>query len=633
MTEPDDEEVVSTAFRSSFPSIEDEGFRTRVCAESPLSGLCLPLHKTMLHALAMAAQVGAERGISFVPDDEDGVEERLTFTELYARVKRLAAALHDEGLRAGERVLIVLPTSPAFVIAFFAVQRLGAIPVPSYPPALLEKAELALERLHHVASHAGATLCLTTGALRPLLGELAVGVKGLRDIRVVEKLLARASTKSRKARVEPGDPAFIQYTSGSTGDPKGVLLTHENLTHNVHAIGLATRFSKKDVIVSWLPLYHDMGLIGVVLTAIYWRMHLVLLSPTTFLMRPGRWLWAIHRHRGTVSVAPNFAYGLCVKRVRPSEREGLDLSSLRVLLNGAEPVSLSTMTEFEAAFAPHGLAPSTFLPVYGLAEVSVAVTFSAPGAPLISESLDRRKLAAGHVVPAEGEGAVTLVSSGQAIRGHAIDIVDADGRALADRRVGHLVVRGPSVMAGYYRSPEATAKVLREGWLWTGDLGYRSGGNLFITGRAKDLLIVRGKNHYAEDIERELERVEGVRAGGTVAFSLFDASKHTELAVVVCETKLTGDAERAALAEQVMERVSERCGLSLEEVVLVPAGTIPRTSSGKRQRALTRERYLADALTPERTSKLKLALVFARSGMGLLSLLPRRLLGDRRPTD
>jgi acyl-CoA synthetase (AMP-forming)/AMP-acid ligase II len=357
---------------------------------------------------------------------------------------------------------------------------------------------------------------------------------------------------------------------------------------------------------------------------------MVLMSPTVFLMRPARWLWAIHQHRGTITSAPNFAYALCNKRVRASDRQGLDLSSLRLTLNGAEPVNLKTLLDFEETFAPHGFRPEAMFPVYGLAEATLAVTFPPPGEPLRSQQVDRASLAAGVVKPATGEGSTAIVCVGKAVPGHVVQIVDARGSAAGDREVGHVIVRGPSLMQGYFQDPKATQAVLRDGWLWTGDLGYLSDGGLYITGRAKDLIILRGKNHYAEDVERVAEHIEGVRAGGAVAFAVYDDEKATDLVVVVCETRLEDEGARETLVEAVSERVSMECGFTLDEVVLVPPGTIPKTSSGKRQRALCRQRYLEDELVPSRTGKLKLALVFVRSGAGFLRMLNRRFLRRQR---
>jgi acyl-CoA synthetase (AMP-forming)/AMP-acid ligase II len=625
---------LSRVFRSSFPDAEWTGFRTRSWSlGTPRSAEELkPLHPTLLHAFAMAAKLDAETGITLIPESETAPEEHHSYRKIYHAATRAAGALATLGVRKGDRVLIILPTSFDFVISFFAVELLGAVPVPSYPPALLERAELALDRLRHIGTHADAWYCITSHKLRPLLGELAFTIKNMRHLVPFEELLEGDPNRAPKARAHGADPGFIQYTSGSTGHPKGVLLAHENLVANIHAIGQACRINRDDRVVSWLPLYHDMGLIGALLFSIYWRLPLALMAPTTFLLRPSRWLTTIHKHRGTLSPAPNFAYALAVKRVRAHERVGLDLSSWRLALNGAEPVNLRTLVDFQRTYEPFGFKPEALLPVYGLAESCLAVTFPRPGQPLRYEVVDRSQLAAGHAVEASGQGSTAIVSVGQAVPGHEVLVLDETGAPLGDREVGHVVVRGPSVMRGYYNDPDATSAVVRGGWLWTGDLGYFSGGQLYVTGRAKDLIILRGRNHYAEDLERVAERVDGVRAGGSAAFGVYDEDKATDLVVVVCETKIPAADEqrRTKLVEAIVERVSNDTGVHVDEVVLVPSGTIPKTSSGKRQRALCRELYLKDELTRTRTGRIRLMMVFARSGAGLLMSKARRLFQPHR---
>lgn len=627
--------TISRVFRSSFPDAERADFRTAAwrLGTARHADELRTLFPTVLHAFIHAGRHAGGRGITLVPEDEQAPEEFRSYRELVLDAQHIAGRLAAEGVGAGDPVLIVLPTSFEFVATFFAVQLLGAVPVPSYPPALLERAEVALDRLAHVARHAGARWCVTNRKLRPLLGEICLRAPTVRDLLSTERLLSSGRSGRFPARARGDDPAFIQYTSGSTGHPKGVLLSHRNLVANVHAIGQALRINHRDVGVSWLPLYHDMGLIGVLLFCVYWKLPLVLMAPTTFLMKPARWLWAIHRHGGTLSPAPNFAFARCVRRVTAAEREGLDLSSWRLALNGAEPVNLHTVREFVRVFGPHGFSERTMLPVYGLAESSLAVTFTLPEDPLRYEVVDRARLAEGYAELSDGPGSLSVVSVGKPVPGHEVLVVGERGELLPEREVGHIVVRGPSVMQGYFRDPDATAAVLRDGWLWTGDLGYFSGGDLYVTGRVKDLIIIRGRNFYAEDLEQHAERVEGIRAGCTVAFGVYDEERAADLVVLVCETRSTDPDERQRLAAAVMDRVQQACGLSVDEVVLVEPGTLPKTSSGKRQRALTRDLYLRGELGPRRTTGLRLAMVFARSGVGIAASAARRLLGTRRPPD
>jgi len=380
-----------------------------------------------------------------------------------------------------------------------------------------------------------------------------------------------------------------------------------------------------------LPLYHDMGLIGTLLFSIYWRLPLVLMSPTAFLVKPARWLAAIHRFRGTLSASPNFGYARCVRHVRAAQRQGLDLSCWRVALNGAEPVNAKTLLEFEQAFAPNGFSPAAMLPVYGLAEASLAVTFPRVGDPSRQLAVDRAALAAGHVRPATTDRPSThLVCVGEPVPGHDVRVVDSAGLPVDPGEVGHIMVKGPSVMQGYFDDPKSTRAVLQDGWLWTGDLGFFEGGGLYVAGRAKDLIIIGGKNHYAEDVERVAEHVEGVRPGGAAAFGVYDEERARDILVIVCESYVDDEAGSAAVVEAVSEQVCQECRVTPDEVVLVPPGTIPKTSSGKRQRALCRQRYLTDQLVPQRTSKLRLAQIFIRSQAGHVRMLARRVLGKRR---
>lgn len=622
---------ISRIFRSSFPDVEFTGFRTAAWAHGVARSAdeLRPLVPTLLHAFAHAAKADDQTGITLLPDDEAAPVQHRSWRALYHDAMHVASGLIALGVAPGDAVLLALPTSFELVTAFFAIQMAGAVPVPAYPPAVLERAEQALERLGFIARRSGAKRCVTNRALQVLLGGLQLGA--VHELVTVEALAERAPGKRPRPRLAGSQPAFIQYTSGSTGAPKGVLLSHANVVANIHAIGQAIRLARRDVVLSWLPLYHDMGLIGGLLTPIYWRLPLVLMSPLAFLDRPTRWLEAITRYRATLSPAPNFAYALAARRVTDEERGRLDLSAWRVALNGAEPVNAQTLRDFERAFGPCGFRREAMLPVYGLAEASLAVAFPEVGTEPRSLTVERAALASGRAVPADGPGAMTLVAVGGAIPGHEVFVVDAEGAPVAEREVGHIVVRGPSVMQGYFRAPDATAKVLKDGALWTGDLGFLDGDALFVTGRAKDLIIVRGRNYYAEDLERVATRVPGARPGGVVAFGVYDEAQARDLVVIACETKLTDEAARIALVERLAASVSEHSGLPIDEVVLLRPGAIPKTSSGKPQRSLTRTRYLSGKLDEARPGKLRLALVFARSGAGFIAGGIKRLLGRREP--
>jgi acyl-CoA synthetase (AMP-forming)/AMP-acid ligase II len=623
---------ISRVFRSSFPSDESTAFRTNAWREGIPERL-EPLYPTMLHAFAQAARRDNKIGITLLADRPDQPERHKSYRELYHAAMSAAARLRDHGVRAGDRVVIVLPTSFELITSFFAVQLLDAIPVPSYPPAALERAPRAIERLRHVVASSGAQVCVTDRKLRALLGQLT-GSGGLEAFVTADTLASGDRKSLPKMRPRGSSPAFIQYTSGSTDRPKGVLLSQRNLVMNIHAMGLAMRITRADRGASWLPLYHDMGLIGGLLTSIYWHMPLALMSPLAFMADPLRWLQTIDAHRATISPAPNFAYALCARRAEkePARIAALDLSSWRVALNGAESVNHRVLREFQATFGPKGFRSNAMLPVYGLAESSLAVSF-----PPIDEDphwqvVDRHLIAAGHAVDTDEDNpnAMVVVSVGHALPGHELIVVDEHGEELPEREVGHVVVRGPSIMEGYWEDPENTEAVLADGTLWTGDLGYVFAGQLYITGRAKDLIIVRGRNYYSEDLERIAAQIPGVRGGGVVAFAVQDDERESEIAVMVCETRATDGAERESIVRQVSEAVAENSGIQLDEVVLAEPGTIPKTSSGKPQRSLTRQRYLDGTLGREKTGKLGIALVFVRSGAGFLASGARKLLGNRR---
>ena len=627
------EGTINRVFRSTFPEAERSNFRTAVWAyglpERPED--LHPLHGTLLHAVATAAKLEDSIGITLLPDREGGAEQRISYRGLYHRATSFSVALGRAGVQPGDRVLLVLPTSLDFVACFFAIQLLKAVPVPAYPPVGL-RIKAGLERLAMVATHCGSRLCVTNGQLKVLMGDLHLRVPALERLATVEELETDGGKSEERFRASGDDPAFIQYTSGSTGNPKGVLLSHKNLVANIHAIGQALRINRTDVVVSWCPLYHDMGLIGTLLFSIYWRTPLVLMSPNAFLSKPSRWLWAIDRFKGTLSPAPNFGYGMCVSRVSEEERRGLDLSSWRFAMNGAEPVNYRTLVDFDRVYRPHGFQLDNMYPVYGLAEASLAVTFPRPGSGVRYEVVDRQELANGRAVLSSGKGSMAVVSVGQAVPGHYVAVVDDKGELLPEREVGHVVVCGKSIMTGYYGDETATSGVLRDDWLWTGDLGYFADQNLYLTGRAKDLIIVRGRNIYAEDVERCAERVPGVRPGCVVAFAIQgDDPAGEEKVVVVAETRTLGKPERAALAQEVRERIAEFCEVVVHELVLADPGTIPKTSSGKRQRSTCRELYVAGQLKPARLTRFGLGLVLARSKAGLL--LARVRARSRRGTD
>ncbi|RJG00245.1 AMP-binding protein [Noviherbaspirillum sedimenti] len=523
---------------------------------------------------------------------EDGREDAISYARLAAAARAVAAGLLARGAPPGSRVALMLPTGLDFFAAFYGVLQAGCVPVPLYPPARPAQLEEHLRRIAGILANAGARWFVADPRARAFAEALSGKCPTLAGIVTVAELAAPVAMAPMPT-LAAGDLAFIQYTSGSTGDPKGVALTHANLLANIRAMRQAARATPADVFVSWLPLYHDMGLIGAGMGSMVVGFPLVLLSPLAFLSRPVRWLEAISRHRGTLSAAPNFAYEICANKLTDSELTGLDLSCWRMACNGAEAVSPVTLERFAARLAPYGLRREALAPVYGLAECSVGLAFPPPGRGPRIDRVARRALADEGLAQPVGDdlpGAQAVPGCGHALPGHAIRIVDAAGRELPERRVGRIQFRGPSATAGYFENPAATAKLFDGDWLNSGDLGYLAGGELFVTGREKDLIIRGGHNIHPQELEEAVGRIAGVRAGNVVAFPATDPRAGTERLVVLAETRAAAAAHARIRAE--VERLAvELTGLPADEVVLAPPGTVLKTSSGKLRRAACRTAY------------------------------------------
>jgi fatty-acyl-CoA synthase len=420
--------------------------------------------------------------------------------------------------------------------------------------------------------------------------------------------------------VTPDDVAFLQFTSGSTSRPKGVVVTHGNLAANASAfmlegISADPAFDKG---VSWLPLFHDMGLIGFVVGPIFTNIPCVFLPTASFVRAPRLWLDKIHEHRGTITYAPNFAYALVAKRLKDKDVDGLDLSTLRVAGCGAEPIQAKALRDFAARLAPAKFDPRAFVPSYGMAEATLAITFVPYWDGLRTDAVDARELTRGHAVPPAGlaEPPIELVDCGVPFAGHEIAIVDDAGRRVAPRTVGQIVFRGPSMSRGYFEEPKLTAEAFkplagepddgRGSWLHTGDLGYLVDGHLFVCGRVKDVIIIRGRNYYPSDIEWAISALPNVRRGNVVAFGVFADSQGRVTADVLGEEQLVVCCEGAAADAEAIRTSASACvaaqfGLTPHEIVVAPLASLPRTSSGKPQRSKTREMYLAGTLARARS--------------------------------
>lgn len=543
----------------------------------------------------------------------------LSYLDLWQGACRVAITLQELEFAPRQTLAIMLPTGRDYLFAFFGALLAGGVPVPIYPPTRPSQIEEHLRRHARILDNAQTPLLLTVPEAQGPARLLQAQVASLRRVLTPAEIGPQFQDLPLPD-VAPEDLAFLQYTSGSTGTPKGVELTHANLLANVRAMGQAVGVHPGDVFVSWLPLYHDMGLIGAWLGSLYHGLPLVLMSPLQFLARPERWLRAIHRHRGSLSAAPNFAYELCLQRLSEAQLQGLDLSSWRLAFNGAEPVSPETLRHFSARFAPHGFRAEAMTPVYGLAECSVGLAFPPLGrGPRIDrvERLGLQEQGEARPVSEPGETALELVACGRPLPGHEIRIADPGGEDRPERRVGAIQFRGPSATRGYHRNLEASRALIRGDWLDSGDQGYLADGEVFITGRVKDLIIRAGRNLHPYDAELVVGEIPGVRKGCVAIFGARGKDLAGERLVVMAESKLRDEPGREALKRKIETAISEVLGLPPDEVVLAPPHSVLKTSSGKIRRSACRELYESGAI--ERKPR---ALWLQIARLGLAGLRP-----------
>ncbi|MBI2379440.1 MAG: AMP-binding protein [Gammaproteobacteria bacterium] len=531
-------------------------------------------------------------------DDGERAGLALSYGELRRQARCVAQGLANRGITPGEPVALMLPTEADYFPCFLGILLAGGIPTPLYPPAHYTALADYLERQLGILDNCQARLLLVPPVLKARAGLVRSLASGLRALVTPEELLAAPEAELLPCPA-PGDIALLQYTSGSTAAPKGVILSHAQLLANIRAMGQAAGARPNDVFVSWLPLYHDMGLIGAWLGSLYHGCLLVLMAPQDFLARPARWLWALHRYRGTISAAPNFAYELCLTRIAEEELQGLDLSAWRLAFNGAEPVSPETLQGFQARFAASGLRPDAVLPVYGLAEACLGLSFPPPGRPARRLCVDRDALqTGGRVEPARDDapGRTCLLSCGLPLPGCELRIADAQNRELPEWRQGRVQFQSPGATSGYYRNPQASARLFQDGWLETGDLGFVAGGELYITGRGKDLIIRAGRNIHPQDLETAIGRLPGMRRGRVAVFGSMDPRQGTERLVVMAETREREAAALQTLRQAVNAVVLEHIAMPPDAVALVPPGSVLKTSSGKLRRAACRELYESGSL-------------------------------------
>lgn len=528
-------------------------------------------------------------GVVFVSGDDP---VRVPWAELHRDALEMAAGLQARDLRPGQHVAILGPTTRRLVTAIQATWLAGGAIVMLPLPMRMSSIEEFVAQTRARVLGADAALLLIDADLAPFI-EPAEGDPPI----VVLDDLATATTAFEAPCADADSLAIVQFTSGSTSDPKGVMLPQRTLCANLDAIQAATDLDPDDdVLVSWLPLYHDMGLVGILGTAMTTGCELVLATPQDFMASPARWMEWISSYGGTATAGPNFAWVLATRALR--RLPVLDLSRLRVALNGAEPIDCDAVAALVEAGERHGLRPGAVFPAFGMAEVAIAGTFPTPMAGLRTDVVDTRVLETEHYaasVDPSALGARRLAKLGRPVPGLEIRIVDPEnGRSRGEREVGELEIRGTSVTPGYYNHPEATAEAFRDGWLRTGDLAYLVDGELVMCGRIKDMIIVAGRNVYPQDVEAAVAEIEGVRAGNVIAFGV-DGRRGHEALVVVAETKAD---DTGPVRERVAEKVRDAVGLAAREVVLVATGSLPKTSSGKLQRSLCRSRYLEESLQP-----------------------------------
>ncbi|MCU7818448.1 MAG: AMP-binding protein [gamma proteobacterium symbiont of Lucinoma myriamae] len=552
--------------------------------------------QTLTEVLQWHLKKHPQRPHIYLYGDED-VPLVISYADLFEGAKKIAAGLQDYGVESGQTVTIMLPTGEDYLLTYFAILLVGAIPVPIYPPTRPSQLEEHLRRHAKILNNADTVLLITVKEAKIPGQLLKAQVSNLRHVLVVDEL-REEKNQYVPIPVQGEDIAFLQYTSGSTGTPKGVVLTHNNLLANIRAMGQVVQASSNDVFVSWLPLYHDMGLIGAWLGSLYYASPLVLMSPLTFLTHPSRWLWAIHKHKGTLSAAPNFAYEFCLSKIQDDDIKELDLSSWRMAFNGAEPVNPKALRDFASRFKHYGFHSEALSPVYGLAESAVGLAFPPPGRGALIDCVQRDALQLSGIAQAatqeqsKNDSCLEFAACGQPLPGYQIRIVDPSGRELPERREGRLQFQGPSATSGYFHNPAQTRQLFDGEWLETGDLAYMAAGDIYLTGRSKEIIIRAGRNIYPYEIEQAVGKIPGIRKGCVAVFGTHDKGTATERIVVLAETRESDEKILQQLHTSVDLATSGiLLGSSPDEILLLPPHSVLKTSSGKVRRTACRDLY------------------------------------------
>ena len=551
---------------------------------------------TLGDALDYAAQ--GQKGFNF-HDARADLVRAYPFSELAADAHRHAAHFIAEGVQPGDRIALIAETGAGFAAAFFGAIYAGALPVPLPLPTSFGGREAYVDQIRVQLTSCDPLMLLSPPGLHDIVKDAATGLCAAHDW---DEWFSGEAPDVTLPKAKPTDIAYLQYSSGSTRFPHGVAVTHEALLANLSAHATCTHAAEGDRVVSWLPWYHDMGLVGCMLAPMSNQVSVDYLATEDFARRPLSWLTLISRNpHNTLSYSPTFGYDICARRISPSipVAERYDLSRWRVAGNGADMIRPEVMQAFVDTFAPAGFKASAFLPSYGLAEATLAVTIMPVGEGIQCDLIDERTLSgateprAEHRLPTRYRA---IVNCGKAVPGLTIEVRDENGKLLPDRKIGRVFVKGLGIMAGYFRDPEATAACMKDGWLDTGDMAYMKDGSLYIVGRAKDMIIINGKNHWPQDIEWAIEQLPGFKAGDIAAFSVTTPSGEEAPAVLVqCRTSCND--ERIKLRDAIKTKVKAITGMSCV-VELVPPRTLPRTSSGKLSRSKARLQYLSGEIQP-----------------------------------
>lgn len=559
-----------------------------------------PLDSTIIEALLRAGEC-TEFGARFIPKSSDPIF--YSYEEVISRAKSAAGTMQAKGLAPGDRVAIILPTSIHFLDAFLGVQLAGGIPAALYPPVRLGRLDAYYKGTRRMVTRIGARFLVTDKRIGKLLGPVVDGTECMKGVFNAETLQGTARWNS--VSVDSNSPAFLQFSSGATQDPKAVIVTHTNLIANLEMMSIQFRAGQlRPEAVCWLPLYHDMGLVGCMFTGLYYPSTMNYINPEHFIANPAIWLQTISRFKASISPAPQFAYNLCANKIKDPEMVGVNLSNWVVALNGAEPIDIGGMIKFMDRFSKWGLQKSTLTPVYGLAEAGLAVTFSELLRPPVITEYDRMKLS--EEGQAKVDSGIKLVSVGRPLPGLELSICDEQDNPLEDSFVGKVMVKGPSITPGYYNDPKGTKFTIRNGWLDTGDLGFVYDGNLYIVGRSKGLIIIRGRNISPQEIEVILDDIEGVRSGCAVAVSTSIEGKGEQL-IILAERDTRKPRPEEELARDIQEKVIAIISVPPYQVQILEPGTLPRTSSGKKRRSDALLKYLSgDLVPPEKMGPLKI---------------------------